>query len=89
MNDSRRLIQPTTFGNPSPVRSHRFHIIANALLPPIGKVLHVINVILSVMFLALLGYAGLFIEHEQSYASDGSIFSCQVDSLFEVKALRQ
>lgn len=38
-----------------------------------------------ILFLLLLIYAGIGIEHSLNFASDGSVFSCQIDSVKSLK----
>lgn len=76
----------TTFGNPRPVRSRRFYEIANAVLPVAARIIHFVNVTLAFAFVALLVYVGVFVEHEEIWVSDGTVFSCRVDALKPVPA---
>lgn len=77
----RRIVQPTTFGNPRPKKDRRFYRIAARWLSTLNAVLFPLVVASFLVFVALLVYAGLGIDHSQIFVSDGTVFSCQIDAV--------
>lgn len=82
---SSPLRQPSSFGNPKPVKDRRFYKFAASILGSANKALFPLTVGSFILFLLLLIYAGIGIEHSLNFASDGSVFSCQIDSVKSLK----
>lgn len=77
----KSIAQPTSFGNPKPARSPRFFRIVGRWLGGLNRFLVVIAVTSCVVFVTLLAYAGVGIEHTEEYVSDGTVFSCRIDAV--------
>lgn len=74
------IAQPTAFGRSMRRKDRRFYKIAARWLAIFNRVMFPIVIASFVIFFGLLVYAGIGIEHSETYASDGTVFSCRIDS---------
>lgn len=81
MKRQNSIVQPTTFGNPQIRKDRRYFRIAARWLAGVNRVLYPLVGASFVLFIGLLGYAGLGIEHSEIYVSDGTVFSCRIDAV--------
>jgi hypothetical protein len=72
--------QVTSFGNPRSTRDQRFYRIAAKWLASANYWLYVFGLSSAVLSLALTLYVGFGVHHANVFASDGTLFSCQLDS---------
>lgn len=84
---ARRVAQPSSFGDPRPVKNRRFYRIARQMLAIANKGLYAAVAASCVSALGLLVYVGVVVEYEQIFVSDGTVFSCQIDTV-KVKGRR-
>lgn len=77
--------QPTTFANPRIRKNRRYFRIVGGWLGVVNKVLYWLLMTSLLIFAALIVYLGLFETHSEIYASDGTVFSCHIDSVSVVR----
>lgn len=82
---AKRISQPTSFGNPDPDQNFRFYKLAAQWLGRANGVLYPLAITSLVLFLALLVYTGVAVDSSNIFVSDGTVFSCQIDSVKVVR----
>lgn len=78
MAEPQRIAHATTWGQPRRERSRRFHRVFGRIFELAGNACRYAAYGLCVSALLLLVYAGLFVEKTVAYASDGTVYSCQL-----------
>ncbi|MGE8449738.1 MAG: hypothetical protein ACN6OP_03750 [Pseudomonadales bacterium] len=68
----------TSWGHPRTERSPAFHRVVGRWFAHIATVCRYATYGLAAVALALTVYATLFVEHVQAFASDGTVFSCEL-----------
>jgi hypothetical protein len=74
------IAQVTSFGNPRSTRDQRFYRIASKWLSSGNYWLYVLGLASGILSLFLTLYVGIGVHHANAFASDGTLFSCQLDS---------
>lgn len=82
MTDTKSVpvAQPTTFGRPRAMRDHLFYKGAQRILGVVNKYLFITTVASCFMSLLLMLMLTFFIKHEEVYSSDGTMFSCKIET---------
>lgn len=78
MTHKKAIVQASSFGNPQPRKDRRFFRFASRILTKANSVLYPVTIVSYAIFLALLVYAGIGIEHSVIYPSDGTMNSCEI-----------
>lgn len=83
--DDVPVMQPTTFGRPRLFQSYRFYIIAKRWLAQLNSVIFILIAISIAMTIGLTIYLSFFATYKEVYASDGTQYSCKIET---AKALK-
>lgn len=77
----KALSQPSTYGKPRRIRNQRYYQLADKVLTLVlfvGRWMLLISLGLSI---ALATYAAFGVKHTNAYSSDGTLFSCFLETI--------